>query len=81
MLSNEFAPIWTEIPNRESKQKMKVADSKCLLVSNSNVQSLARTVVLRQNMNVPAGHMNMLTKYTQRHFNMPLACGNLHPSL
>ena len=59
---------------------MKVADAKCLLVSNFIVYSLAHTVVLWCNMNMSAGPLNLLTKYT-RHFNTPLACGNLIPCL
>ena len=55
---------------------MKVADGKCLLVSDFDVQSLARTDVLWRNMNMPARPVNLLTN--RHHFNMPLACDNLH---
>ena len=58
-----------------SEQKMKVADSKCLLVSDFHVWSPARMVVLWQNMNTPAGPVNLLTEYTRCHFNTLLACG------
>ena len=34
-------------------------------------------VVLWQNMNMPAGPVNLLTEYTRHHFNMPLACGRV----
>ena len=34
-------------------------------------------VVLWRNLNMPAGPMNLLTEYTQRHFNMPLVCGRV----
>ena len=54
---------------------MKVADGKCLLVSDFDVQSLARTDVLWRNMNMPARPVNLLTN--RHHFNMPLACGHV----
>ena len=56
------------------QQKMKVADDKCLLVSDFDACSQARMIVLRWNMNKPAGPMNMLTEYAPCHFNTPVAC-------
>ena len=34
-------------------------------------------VVFWRNMNMPARPMNLLTKYAQHHFNMPLVCGRV----
>ena len=53
---------------------MKVADNKCVLVSNFDVKSLAHMVVLWGNMNTPAGPMNLSAKYARCHLNTPLVC-------
>ena len=89
MLWNKSAWVWMEIPDPKRlwpwledgsggggrEVKGKVADNKCLLVSDFNVQSPASMVMLWWNMNTPAGPVNMLTKHAQCHFNMPLVCG------